>query len=110
MGRDFGTGDICPCCGNEMGFDDDIDKPDIDYEEDFRMAEILKDCYDNDKEVPTYVREYIRSTVYTKEEAWSILRKKWIDKGFKWKCAKDKPKNWSTEVPIKQLLNINVRI
>ena len=93
-----------------MGFHDDIEKPDIDYKKYFKMAEILKNCDDNEVEVPTYVTEYLKSTVYTKEEAWSILRKKWIDEGFKWKWTSDKPKNWSIEVAIKQLLNINIRI
>lgn len=108
----YSIGDICTCCGNESEFDDDIEKPDIDYQEYFKILEEVMKLEENNEEVPKKLKEYLESTTYTKEEAWEILRNKWIKEGCKWKYnfRNEKPKNWNMKMVKKQLLNINIKL
>ncbi len=103
---------ICPCCGNQGNVNDDINKKDFikqDEEKYYRVLMELKELIDNRKDVPREMRDYLELTVYTKEEAWTILREEWINKGYTW-VNDDKPAEWNEEMAKKQLENINIYI
>jgi len=111
--EEFAIGDICPCCGNESECDDHIDKWHIIKQDEEHYFSVLKEVcelHENGKEVPKEKREYLDSMIYTKEEAWEILRKKWIDEGFKWKWnnKNEKPAGWNEEMAKCQLHNIGI--
>ncbi|MCY6485512.1 hypothetical protein OW763_14350 [Clostridium aestuarii] len=108
----FSIGEICPCCGNEIGCDDDIEKPNINQEQYFQMIQISIDSYENGKEVPNHVKQFLENAKYSEDEAWEILRNKWIEKGCPWKYnfKGERPENWGIELAKLQLLNIGIKL
>lgn len=109
LGREYANGVICLCCGNESGYDDDIEKDDIDYDEYLVMLKIRDDFERKRKPVPDHVRSYLDNARYDKRTAWEMLRKKWIEEeGCRWKYG-DGPGGWSREMAQEQLKRIEER-
>lgn len=98
---EFATGDICSCCGNESGFDDDILSEELVKfsDEDFTAAKLKKSELEKYPLMPLDI-------------AYHLLRAKWIVQGCKWKynMRNEKPDSWGIEEAEKQLKNIDVNI
>lgn len=105
---EFTIGMICPCCGNESGYDDDIEKEDIDKHFYYKTLIIHKQLYEKGEEIPQDIKDYLSSTKYSINTAWSILREKWIKDGFMWKY--NMTKNWNSDKAREQLKNIGISI
>ncbi|SHK54311.1 hypothetical protein [Paramaledivibacter caminithermalis] len=101
--EEFSIGIICPCCGNESGFEDDIlfDELKEFSSKDFKVAKVDKD-------------ELIRKSIepIPIKIAYRLLRAKWINKGCKWtyNSKNERPKDWGIEKAKEQLKNIGVDI
>lgn len=113
LNYDFNQYTICPCCGNQGNVTDDINKTEAikkDEEYYYFILSKLNELYQDNKEAPKEMRDYLDSTVYTKEEAWEMLRNEWIQKGFKWKNSNkdEKPLGWNEKMAKEQLKNIKI--
>lgn len=101
MLEEFATGEICPCCGNESGFDDHILAEELVKfsDEDFAAAKLKKS-------------ELEKYPLISLDIAYHLLRAKWIVQDCKWKynMRNEKPGNWGIEKAEEQLKNIDVNI
>jgi hypothetical protein len=90
----FSHGDICTCCGNESGCDDNIIKE-----------------FTNDTAKIT-IAKAINISFLSQSEAWDYLREKWIKEGFLWanNDFNERPIGWNRNMAIEQLKNINIII
>ncbi len=100
MEEGFHLGDICPCCGNESGFGDDITCDEL--IEKFEQS-VLEKFSEQIKE------ELSRSAILDKTTAWMLLRTKWIRGGCRWKYE-SMPIGWDEEKGKQQLLSIGFDI
>jgi|GEM_PF-3443646 len=114
--EEFTIGVICPCCGNESECHDDIDNQDFInstkeyYEEVQKKLLVIAENYEDFvTKIPEEIKDYLKSTHYSKEEAWNILRQEWIKKCYPWIHGK-KPTIWNEEIAKNQLKNINIII
>lgn len=105
--EEFAIGVICPCCGNESECDDHMEKWHLIKQDEERYYSTLKELCEKGEELSEEKREYLNSMIYTKEEAWEILRNRWIEEGFKWKFS-NKPNGWNEEMAKRQLQNIGI--
>lgn len=103
---EFSIGTICLCCGNECGYDDDIQKEDIDEQYYYKILALCKKLEEDGDEIPQTIKEYLANTRYDKKTAWGILREKWIRSGYVWKYKK--PENWNLNKAREQLRNIGI--
>ncbi|MBE5906354.1 MAG: hypothetical protein E7277_06105 [Lachnospiraceae bacterium] len=72
--EDLLLGDICECCGNEYGFDDDMS-----------VRTLLEDYLDGNREalcqmVPE-IASYTMEDTVPEDVAWRFLRIKWVKNG-----------------------------
>lgn len=104
LGRKYTDGVICLCCGNESGYDDDIEKEDIDYDEYLVMLKIRDDFERKKRPVPEHVLAALENAKYDKKTAWRMLRKKWVAEGCQWKFGPG-PEGWGKEMAETQLRN-----
>jgi hypothetical protein len=91
----FVAGEICSCCHNEAGFDDDILKSELDdkfIDVDFVQARI------NKKDLMQYEKIPV-------EIAYQLLRAKWINGGCIWHNKDKQPDNWNLDKAKEQMKN-----
>ena len=93
----YSSGDICPCCFNEYGFDDCLEK-----------EEILEEYCGGDREklrIMAPELDGVRDGEYVANDiAWRFLRLAWVKKGCPFKWAKHEGiENWTIEDAKKQL-------
>lgn len=95
----FARGEICLCCGNESGFEDDITQDELDQ---FDLS-VLKSAHLTKEELMIY-------EVLPLQLAHKLLRAQWIVNGCHWKYGENPLNNgkWHLNNAKQNLLNINV--
>ncbi len=96
----FHRGDICPCCGNESGFNDDITRDDLHEKFDRSVFEKFSEQIES---------ALSKSDILDKEIAWKLLRVVWAKNGCKWKRG-SAPIRWDKEKGKQQLHNAGINI
>lgn len=95
----YSVGDICPCCFNEYGFDDRLEKQEI----------LDKFCNGDRAKLYTMAPETngVPDDMYVADEiAWRFLRLVWVKDGCSFKWKEEKPKSWTISDAKKQLEKI----
>lgn len=96
----FHRGDICPCCGNESGFSDDITRDDLNEKFGGSVIEEFSEKIE---------AELSKSDVLDKETAWKLLRTIWVQNECEWKYG-SVPVGWNKEKGKQQLLSAGISI
>lgn len=92
----YSDGDICPCCGNEYGFNDCLEKKELLEKycgNDSKKLHIMAPELDN-----TNDEKYVACDI-----AWRFLRLDWIKKGCPFRFNEEGIENWTIEDAKKQL-------
>lgn len=100
MEEGFHRGDICPCCGNESGFSDDITRDDLNEKFDGSVYGKFSEQIET---------ELLKSDVLDQETAWKLLRTVWVQNECKWKYGLA-PNGWDKEKGKQQLLSAGISI